>query len=232
MSQSRRENEGMTLIEVMIAMAILAIVSTLVYGGFAQTTRNKERIERQVDRSHEIVSGINRMVREIQAAYVSAQLNSNPSLQVMRSGFVGVDRGGGDRVDFTSFSHRRLYRDAHESDQNELSYFVTDHPDGGRKVLARRMQRRPDDEITRGGEVQILVDDVLDFELEYLDPDSRQWSTSWDARPAGREANRLPVQVKILLTVKNGPGGEERETYGTRVSIPLRFGLNAATYNP
>ena len=92
--------------------------------------------------------GIERMARELSMAFVSAQLNKSPALQVVKTAFVGTDPGKGSRIDFTSFSHQRLYRDAHESDQNELSYFVADDPeDAEPHVLARREQqphrRRP-----------------------------------------------------------------------------------------
>jgi type II secretory pathway component PulJ len=36
----------------MVAVTILGIVTTVVYGGFSQTMRNKRRIEDQSDRAH------------------------------------------------------------------------------------------------------------------------------------------------------------------------------------
>ena len=144
----RRQRAGVTLVEVMVATTIIAIVTSLMYTGFAQTALNKRRIESEVDRYHEIRMGLERMARELSMAYVSSQLNPNEALRPMLTAFVAKDDGSGSRVDFTSFSHRRLYRDAHESDQNELGYFVTDNPeDPSREVLARREQHRIDDDL-------------------------------------------------------------------------------------
>jgi len=223
----------MTLIEVMVAVAILAMIMTMVYGAFSQTARNKRAVEDEADRYHVVRIAVERMRRELSMAFVSAQLNPNPNLQVVQTAFVATDRSGGDRIDFTSFSHRRLYRDAHESDQNELSYFVTSHPeDPGVDVLARREQNRIDDDPRSGGRVQIMVEDVRDFQLEFLDPQTLEWQTTWDTTQAAMQPNRLPAQVKILLTIPDYRDPQEERVFGTRASLPIRWGLNHAIYNP
>ncbi|MCB9599399.1 MAG: prepilin-type N-terminal cleavage/methylation domain-containing protein [Sandaracinus sp.] len=224
---------GMTLVEAMVSIAILSVVSVMVWGGFSQTSKNKERVEADLDRNHIVSSALSRMQRELSMAYVSAQVNPSPALVKVNTCFVGTDRSGGDRIDFTSFSHRRLFRDAHESDQNEISYFVTRHPtDQRRKVLARREQRRIDDDPRRGGEVQILVDDVTDLELEYLDPLTTEWVRTWDTTQLTGQPSRLPAQVRIRLTVPHPRRRGSTVTYGTRAELPMRFALNHAVYNP
>lgn len=224
-----RRRAGITLVEVLVAVTILAMVGTLVYGGFAQTFKNKERVERDVDRYHILRLALERMSRELSMAFVSIHRNPNSMLQVMNTAFVGDDRG----VDFTSFSHQRLLRDSNESDQNELGYFVAPHPDGnGTNVLARRQQRRIDDDPLRGGDVMILVEDVVDLHLEYLDPLSGEWLRSWDTTQASMQPNRLPAQVKIRLTIPDPRREEEQLTLGTRAAIPLQWALNHAAYNP
>jgi general secretion pathway protein J len=227
----RRARHGLTLIEVMVAMTIIAIVSTLLYTGFTQTARNKRRIESEMNRHHEIRMGLERVARELSMAFVSAQINPSPALQVVLTAFVGSESGGGSRIDFTSFSHQRLYRDAHESDQNELSYYLTDDPDeAGEDVLARREQRRIDDDPRDGGQAQILIRDVTGFELSYLDPQTGEWLSTWDTTQAAMQPNRLPSQVFIKITVPNVRGRGPEQTFGTRVTLPLQFALNHAVY--
>lgn len=220
----------MTIIEVMVAMAILASVGALVYGGFAQTSRAKNTLDAQLNRYHELSMTMERMVRELSMAYVSVHLNLTPSLQGMRTTFIGKDSGFGDRIDFTSVSHTRVYRDAKESDQNELSYFVTDAPDGNGHVLARRMQVRIDDNPNEGGRVEVMLTDVLDFDLEYLDSANWEWQKSWDAVEGVGQTNRLPTQVKISITIPGITNPKQRETYVTRVSLPMTWALNHARY--
>jgi general secretion pathway protein J len=226
-----RRRAGMTLIEIMVAMTLFAGIGALIYGGFAQTARAKQRIEAQMDRYHAISIALERMVRELSAAFVSVHVNPLASLASARTAFIGKGGGFSSRIDFTSFSHTRIFRDAHESDQNELSYFLAEHPSGEGKVLARRMQPRIDDDPQEGGRVEIMLQDVLEFELSYLDPTSGEWIESWDTTNSALQANRLPAQVKILLTVPGIIRSKEREVFGTRAVLNLNWALNHAAYN-
>jgi general secretion pathway protein J len=222
---------GVTLVEAMVAIGILAVVSALVWGGFSQTSRNKQRMERALDHYLVVTSALDRMQRELSMAYVSAHVNGNPSLQVMNTAFVGKDRGGGDRIDFTSFAHRRLFRNARESDQCEISYFVARHPDRNDvRVLARREDQRIDDDPRAGGVVQILVENVEDFQVEYLDPSTGEWVDTWDTTQAIGQPNRLPTQVKLSLTVTDWIDASREQTFATRAALPITWGLNHAAY--
>ena len=223
---------GMTLIEVMASVTILALIAAVILGGFSQTMHNKRRVEEMADRSHVIRVAMERMVSEISQAYVSIQINPNPALQTMNTCFIGGRSGRGHRLDFTSFSHRRLYRDAHESDQNEISYFIADHPeDRDSRVLARREQNRIDEDPQSGGVTQILVEDVLDLEMEYFDHTTGTWVDSWDTRELIQQPNRLPTQVKIFLTVEDEDAPRGRRVYGTRATPMITWALNHAVYN-
>jgi general secretion pathway protein J len=229
--RSTRSRRGMTLVEIMVAITILAIVSTVVFGGFSQTMRNKRRIEEQADRAHVIRVAMERMVSELSMAYVSAHRPVDPALQVMNTCFIGGRGRRGHRIDFTSFSHRRLYRDAHESDQNELSYFLTENPDErDQLVLARREQNRIDDDPQRGGTIQVLVEDVIDFQAEYLDATTGLWTESWDTQNLTDQPNRLPAQVKLLLTVRDDTSPNGRRTYVTRAQPMINWAVNHAAY--
>jgi len=231
MTRARRSRTGMTLIEIMAAMAILAIVASLLYSAFVQTSRNKQRIEAELDRYHEIYSAIERIAQELSMAYTSAHRNPNETLRTMISGLVAKESGSNSRVDFTSFSHRRLYRNAHESDQNELSFFVANDPKNqGKKVLARREQRRVDDDFTKGGQSQILVEDIRKFELSFFDPLTSEWAGIWDTTQTAMQPNRLPMQAKILITVPSVTGKGPDQTFGTRTNLPITYALNFAAY--
>jgi general secretion pathway protein J len=227
----RRSQSGMTLIEIMAAMAILAIVSSLLYSAFVQTSRNKQRIEGELDRYHEIYTGIDRIAQELSMAYTSAHRNPNEAMRSVITGFVAKDSGSNTRVDFTSFSHRRLYRNAHESDQNELSFFVANDPkDPTRKVLARREQRRVDDDFTKGGQSQILIENIRKFELSFFEPLTMEWTGIWDTTQTAMQPNRLPMQAKILITVPSVTGRGPDQVFGTRTSLPITYALNFTNY--
>jgi general secretion pathway protein J len=224
---------GFTLLEIILAVTVLSLVGTMIYGGFSQTALNKARVEEDVDRSRIVHMTLERMARELSMAFVSTHVNPSLDLRVVQTAFIGRDNGKDDRIDFTSFSHRRLYRNARESDQNEISYFVTEHPDDPDvTVLARREQNRIDDDPRRGGKSQILVEDVEEFNLEYFDPLLSDWVQTWNTQDVLAQPNRLPTQVRIRLTVKDPRHRGATQVFGTRVSIPLTYALNHANYNP
>ena len=158
---SSRARAGMTLIEVMVAMAIFAIVATLLYGGFAQTSRTKERIEdaaRSLPRDPHGPRAHG--ARAVDGLRVGARQHRALRCRCSRP-FIGKDSGFGDRIDFTSFSHQRLYRDAKESDQNELSYFVTDDPEERAQRCSRAASSRAST-TTRGRAAQRGADQRRD----------------------------------------------------------------------
>ncbi|MCB9667487.1 MAG: prepilin-type N-terminal cleavage/methylation domain-containing protein [Myxococcales bacterium] len=231
----RSRQFGMTLIEVLVAIAVLGLVTMMIWAGFSQTSRNKRRTENTAETYHVLSLALERMVRDLSTAFVSAHTNPSPSLQKVQTAFIGTDDGDFDRIDMSSFSHQRLYQNAHESDAEEVSYFVTDDPRRPRgKVLARRQARRVDEHPKSGGQAMVLVDRVLGFELEYLDSNTNEWTRTWDTRQANGQPNRLPSQVKIILTVNVAEDNEPERTLrlATRATLPLRFALNHAAYNP
>ncbi len=223
--------EALTVIEVMIALAILGMVAALLFASLQQTQQNKARTEAALDRSHLVVTTMERIARELETAFVSVHVNRSPSLQAVRPAFIGKDGASNDRIDFTSFSHLRLFRDAHESDQSEIGYFVTRDPkDSSKRVLARREANRIDDDATKGGEVQVVMEGIEEFQIEYLDFETRQWVTAWDTLNGIGQQNRLPAQVKVILTVTDPTHPRGKFRIATRAVLPLRYALNHAVY--
>ena len=78
--------------------------------------------------------------------------------------------------------------------------------------------------------MEVLLEDVLEFDVEYLDPVTNEWVKSWDTTSGTGQANRLPAQVKLLVTVPGIAKENQREVFGTRAILPLRWALNHAAY--
>lgn len=221
----RRDQRGLTLLEVMIAVAVLTLVSVLVYGAFSTITRGKQAASQLSERYRIGRVAMTRISREVSMAFLSLHNATIPVLNTRVTTFTGRTN----RVDFTAFAHRRLLKDAHESDQCELSFFtVTNGKKSNQLDLARREQNIIDDQPGKGGVVNILVDDVDTFALRYLDPMSGLWTESWDSTSAAGQLNRVPLQVEIYLVLRGGPAGEPiRLRTKTRLEMlqPLAFAL-------
>ncbi len=231
---SRAGSRGMTLVELLIAMAILALISVLVYSAIDGMRRSREGVRRVADRYREGRIAMNRIARELQGAYLSEHVPINPAMQVVKTSFIGKPGSPASRLDFNSFAHKRLERNARESDQMEVSYFGSDDPDrNGVTDLARRVASHVDEFPQRGGRVDVLATDIDLFKLEYLDPMSGMWREEWDSTSVIGEAARLPLQVKVTLVLKGGERRNEDSSRGTvrlvsKVPIPIQNILNFA----
>ena len=176
-----------------------------------------------------------RMTRELQSAYISLHAPINSALLIQKTAFIGSTGTPADRLDFDSFSNRRLDRNSHVSDQCELSYFGSPNPDlPGVTDLARRVSTTLDLDPKKGGRVEVLATDIDLFDLQYLDPQSGNWVETWDTTQSvtGQPA-RLPVQVRILLVLNGGSRqgssrGQRPIRLITKVSLPIENGLNFA----
>ncbi len=223
----RASQRGLTLLEVLVAVGILALVSTLIYGAFDGMQRSRTGIARIDERYHQGRQALIRMSHEIESAFLTLHQPQVYANTVRTTIFLGTDGGTSDRVDFTSFSHQRLLRNVHESDQNELSYFMGRDPDRSDKYdLLRREQREIDLEPTKGGVVSVLCEDVTTFDVQYLDPTTDTWLDSWDSSQMTTQAqfNRLPFQVRIRLVLRGGEGDRPIKLM-TKVSPGLQAAL-------
>jgi general secretion pathway protein J len=205
------------------------MLSIIMYGAFDGLSRGKKGLGRVNDRYHQGRAAITRIAAELSSAFLSAHQPLTQAQIRRLTIFKGTQGSPADRVDFTSFSHRRLVRDAHESDQNELSYFGSPDPSVPGKIdLARREAPIIDIEPWRGGEVNVLAEDIDLFDLKYLDPTSGLWNDTWDTSQAIGQPNRLPLQVKVTLALKGGANGKP-VLFVTKVPLsmlaPLAFAV-------
>jgi len=215
----RASLRGFTLVELIVAVAILSGVCLLIFGAFAGMKASKDGLQRLADRYREGRLAMARISRDVQSAYVSNHAPFDPSLQVVKTAFKASPGNPAYRLDFNSFCHRRLERDSHESDQAEISYFGSPDPDhSGVTDLARRESGKLDAEPTKGGKVEVLATDISRFELKFLDATTGMWTEEWDTTEATGQLNRLPVMMKIVLVLT---GGERSRAAGPQQ--PLRF---------
>ncbi len=156
------------------------------------------------------------------SAYLSMHVPSNLALVTEKTAFVGKNSNQFDRIDFTAFAHRRTDRDSHESDQAEVGYFVVSDPDNAENVdLVRREQSPIDYEPLKGGIVDVVAEDVEEFDVRYLDPLTGQWVETWDSTQVNGQPNRLPLAVRIRLVLK-GVGAGLPYSYMTKVFLPIQ----------
>ena len=213
----------------MVALSILAVVSTLVWSSFRETTFTKKNVEAQAARYRTVRLGLERMARELAMAFLSQ--NEDTGQPERRTRFVGKRHGAIDELSFSYFGHQRLYEDGAEGDTAMIVY--TSEPDRektGTTNLMRRETRRlgyvkPDD---LAGQRDILCDDVIRMRLDYWDARDKQWREEWNTTSADGQPDRLPSKIKITLTVRDERGKEVPFQTQTRVMMQEPLNLRAA----
>jgi general secretion pathway protein J len=215
----RRSPRGFTLMEIMVAVSITALMGAMIAITFNTSFNAKEVVEGEAERYRMVRVGMARMAREIGSAFVSDRYdprryrdsNDRPT------NFIGER----DKLLFTTFAHQRLYTDAKESDQAVVEYSVqpsTDRESRGRQDLVRRVNANVDDRMDRGGTTDLLIENVKRVEFEYWDTDRKEWDDEWDTRRSERKSI-LPTRVRIMVVVADEEGKEARYTTQTRIML-------------
>lgn len=207
----RRTRRGMTLMEVMLAMSILVVMSMIGWSSLEGAIELNDALSLRDETQRTARVAMSRMRRELQLAYLSPNRTNNNPNPTFQTVFVGED-GDPDRLWFASLSHQRLYRNARESDQGEISLWVerADRDQGPGDVLYHRETGRIDELPDEGGRIWPLAYHVETFNLRYLDGRTNEWTDSWDSRSADHPYI-LPRAVQIgLVLLAPDPDDEDR----------------------
>jgi len=210
---SRLGQAGMTLIEIMIAIAILSLMMLLAWTTTSNTFDAKRRYEALEDRNREIRNGLGRVVVDLESAYLSQNEDMNATDR--RTMFIGKSGGHVPEIRFSSLSHRPLWADAHESDQTLIAYYaMTDKEDPSKTNWIRRESRRLSNKPWKQepADVDVLIHDVEDVKFQYWSWEDQEWRDQWDSTAAEGQRNRLPTRVRITLTYKNVKGDDVKIT--------------------
>ena len=214
-----RAPRGFSLLEVMIAIAITAVIGAMAAGVLQQVDHAASVAREQGERYAAARLALTRLSREVSMAFLSdhydrGRFRDRPTL------FKGEE----DKLLFTTMAHVRLVQDAKESDQSVVEYLVERDPVSGEDALFRREKVRIDDEPDRGGRKDLVATHVKKLGLQYWDLKRKEWVREWSTRTP-EKLNELPTRVRIELELKLADGRTEKFTTQARVAItaPLDF---------
>ncbi|MBP8807964.1 MAG: prepilin-type N-terminal cleavage/methylation domain-containing protein [Kofleriaceae bacterium] len=222
-----RPTRGMTLIEILIAIAIMGLMMMLAWSTIKGASDARVSFEAMEDRNHEVRLAMARLVADLESAYLSK--NEDLNLDNKRTQFVGKE----EEVRFSSLGHVTLWADSNESDQTLIAYYLDDTPRGpdgkapssSTDSLFRRELRRPTNEPwdRQPGDLDVLIRDVEKLEFEYWNWQDKKWQSEWDSTKADGVNGRLPTRVRIKLTYKNPRGEEVTVTTQARLLLEERL---------
>jgi general secretion pathway protein J len=215
---------GFTILEVMIAIAVLSMIGAITFKSFDGAYDLKKRVETAEDRDQAVRGALDRIGREVSMTFLSEhydhkRFRERPTFFKLKDGRSEAD------LTVTSLAHERLHVDAKESDEAVFQYHVEQGEDG-KPCLYRRVKPQIDEEWERGGEEAPLAEDVIRFTVQAWDPKDREWRDEWDSNSPQRTGGVLiPPRVRIALTIKDEQGKEKTWTTQARLMLgsPLDF---------
>ena len=217
-SQNARRNDtrgGFTLVEMLIAMMVLATVLTIAYRVFSSSYRALHRVDPDRDPFQTARIVLDRMAEEIQSAYY------RPGLA--HTGFVGKDElndeAPSDSLTFScmaNFYWIKSIEGIHESDFLKISYALVDDEEERILMRAQDPSFRPFEENTKDLDtskrgVHQLTDQVWGMDMRYFD--GEEWTEEWNAE----EKEGLPKAVEVKLILRTA---EEKRLFFSAV-IPV-----------
>jgi prepilin-type N-terminal cleavage/methylation domain-containing protein len=214
----RRAQAGMTLIEVMIASAVLVMMMTLAWRTIANTSDAKRYTGLYQERNHELRMALGRITADFEAAYLSK--NEDTSATHPRTLLVAKSGSKVPEIHFSTLGHRVLWADANESEQTIISYMAHDSKEvPGQTDLLRSERRRPSNlpPEEEPAEYDVLVRDIGKLELEFWNWKNLEWQDSWDTTQSDGQKGWLPSRVRITITVKTPEGTDIKLTTQARI---------------
>jgi general secretion pathway protein J len=228
MTTTRRGQRGLTLIEILVAVAVMTMMTVSVWSSFRSTAQSMCYAEQMQVRYAIIRNSLSRMAAEVSMTYLSFNRPSDDDRHYTL--FDGREQFSADSLTFSSFAHIRMRKDANESDQTVIQYFLERDPkDGTRTHLYRREARRLTgdlpDKMYEFTPAYVFCEDVKTFDVKYWDVKKIDWVDEWRTTKQDMHPDRLPERVKITLGIVDPNTGKEVK-YVTQVLLMMQEKLD------
>jgi general secretion pathway protein J len=173
--------QGFTLLEILVALALLAIILTAVYSTFFLSRKAIEGVDESLLKLQECRMTMDTIRREMDSALYTPG-NKNSLFTIEDRDFFGKQAS---RVTFTSFSPLI-------PGLSLISYYVEEK--NGVLTVYKKISQAS----AIGGEPEAVevIDNAEAFAVEGLYQD--KWIKTWDAAETGRIPERIRVTVKIM----------------------------------
>jgi len=204
---------GFTLIEVIAALAIFALIMVGLSSLLSQTTRLAGRVK---ERQSTVLSAqiiFDRFQRELTMAYFQPGLKS-------RTEFVLATESQGPEIQFTFVdSPVRTLFSRRAGGLKLVRYFLNKDEKSGTANLMRAEKNPTSPDDIKELEAQLVVTGIVEWKVEAYDDRSDQWTEAWDNKGI-YTTNRIPPAIRMTLQVvdPNQPKAEQKDrmlTYST-----------------
>jgi general secretion pathway protein J len=199
-----KSSRGFTLIEILVAVTIAAILAVMSFGAMREALEHREMLRTRAARLSEVQATMRNLVQDL------SQLQPRPVREPVGEGFQAALVGttaASPEVTFTRGGWSNPVG-APRSTLQRVRYALRDG------VLYRDYWGVLDAQLLPDPATRRLLDDVKDFQVRYMD-DSRNWQDSWPPVSQGfstaaqgaanaineRQLRRRPIAVEVTLVL-------------------------------
>ncbi len=216
--------KGFTLLEILIAMFIFAIVLSTIYTSYTGTFRIVNETESQADIYGMARIALERMHEDLESVYIPKDAKLPESDE--DSTFVGEDteiKGrSADSLRFISRAHLVFSEQEQASGTAEIAYYVEEDNEGEGFVLYRSDTPAFEEMPEVGTGRLVLCDSLVSVNFNYYD-DEGEVHDNWDSTSEELE-DKIPQRVSIKLEFENSADPETPFSFMTSVALPLSRG--------
>jgi general secretion pathway protein J len=188
---------GFTLLEVLMAVAIMSGIVTVIYASFSTASSNVAQAEARRDHADLARTLVSKLSNDITNAYYNPSMSE--TIFYGKQSTTAQDEKRYDSIFLTTLTNWRK-PDSKESDLWEVGYRFDEQPNKSTRVMVRREKREPgkDQPPLEGGTEYIITDLIKGFRLRYSS--GTTWADEWDSRAL----HSLPKAVEIALELTDG----------------------------
>ena len=218
-------DRGFTLLEVLIAIFIFALVASAIFTVYTGTFRIIDESESRADICEMAGIALERISEDLESAYVSnltqtpGSDKANPAMVLLvgeKKELMGRSCGA---LRFLSLAHLTFSEEEPVAKPTEIVYYVATKGEEGLLELYRSdtplSHERPDAE--SGG--LLLCEGFLSIDFTYYDSDGEPHET-WDSG-GGESKGKLPSRVSISMEFADSTNPDTPYKFMTGVAIPM-----------
>ncbi|MBT3785451.1 prepilin-type N-terminal cleavage/methylation domain-containing protein [bacterium] len=191
---------GFTLIEIMFALSVFAVMMTMLYNALAVTIRGVKVIDRAFITPRRALALSRMFERELTGIYLPEEIKpaapkkgdeKKPKIRRLKERMVFGLVGKSKEIHFTALVPFNTQDEPPIGDILEIGYEF----DSGEKRIKKRYDPIPDEKIDKGGEETTLELPVSSLKFEYFD---KKWKDSWDSR----KTKKLPTGIRVTIEIE------------------------------
>lgn len=186
-----RREAGFTLLELLVALTLLALIVALLFGGMRFGTRAWEAANERIDRSSEL---------QVVQSFIRSQLGQAHPVALSGDRSKIAFQGTPEGVTFAAPMPAHLSLGGFYL----LSFHAEDGAKGRRLVLSWRLFDPKDEELASGEpeETTVLIDRISEVEFSYFGSSDPEDEPEWRDRWEGEES--LPSLVRLRVAFAEG----------------------------